>query len=498
MLLDSRFKSAQRSLCCFTVGLISFSTAFSAQQIVGQQIQTQPIQPAQSPQVLVQQPTVGPQTRIYQSPIIRGPIYQGPDYFPQQTPIVNPVIQDQGTTQTVPPVAQRIRQADQPNRRQLDQAAAKAALDAEKIAVLEKLLEKYKAIAANGQGSPAELTALRQKNTELLEAVESQRQLTEKNALAQTGRISELSKLTEQMRAQYAESETKVQTLEKQLAAAGTQDSTGMQEVEKLKAQVSGLDTKLQTLTSENKSYAEQLAESKTALANAMQAQPDQNEKVELMQQVRELNNTNLGLTQKQDAMRQSRDELNEKLSKLEAEYQELERQRQQTMVDNQKLESRIAELSTGNQNSVSDIALVNDSPPAQVQTTSFAQPAVDVSSYESKISLLNRKNRQLADSNADFKSENRSLSRQLASLKQQATQTTASDTSATLASAQAPAAAAVGLASEAIDEKRGWGVLGWLIPFLAIGLGVAFFVILREEFQRPLAGAGDRDSRKN
>ena len=153
MLLYSRFKSVQRSLC-FTVGLLGFSAAFSTQHLVGQQIQqTQPTQNPQFriPQVPQQQPTA-PTTRIYQSPIIRGPIYQGPTFYPQQGP-VGPIYQaPQGTFQTVPPVAERLPQAVQPNQQLLNQAAEQAALDAEKISVLEKLLEKYKAAAAQGQG----------------------------------------------------------------------------------------------------------------------------------------------------------------------------------------------------------------------------------------------------------------------------------------------------------------------------------------------------------
>ena len=133
--------------------------------------------PTQNPQFQVLQvqprPTVFPPTGIYQPPITRGPIYQGPTYYQQQGPIGPVYRAPQGTIQTVPPVAERLPQAVQPNQRILDRTAEQAVLDAEKIRVLEKLLEQYKAAAAQGQGSSVEFNRLKQKNADLLKEVES-------------------------------------------------------------------------------------------------------------------------------------------------------------------------------------------------------------------------------------------------------------------------------------------------------------------------------------
>ena len=488
MLLDSRFKSLQRSLCCFTVGLLGFSAAFSTQHVAGQQIQQ--IVPTQNSQFQVPQvqpqPTVVPPTRIYQGPITQGPIYQGPTYYQQQRPIGPVYRAPRGTIQTVPPVAERLPQAVQPNQRILDRAAEQAAFDAEKIRVLEKLLEKYKAAAAQGQGSPVEFERLKQKNADLLKEVESQRDLTGRSILTQKEKITELIGLVERMKTQYAESETKVQMLEKEIAAAGMQGSPDMQKVKTLEAQVSDLEAKLEMVSGENKSYAQQLADSKAA----MESQPDDNEKMQLLQRSQKLASENQELMQKQEASNLTINKLRGKVTEaLEMYNMTYEKQVRMEGV-NRDLQKKVSELSM-HDSSVNKITPIVDSEPAPVQTTSFAQPSVEVSSYESKIAQLTRKNRQLADSNADFQSQIKSLNRELESLKKQGSEVAAGQASTPLVSAVPVVDTLV--SPPAADEKGGWGILGWLIPFLAVGLGVAFFVILKEEFQRPLSGKSDR-----
>lgn len=255
-----------------------------------------------------------------------------------------------------------------------------------------------------------------------------------------------------------------------------------MQVVQKLEAQVGDLEVKLQASADENKGYAQQLADAKAA---ASQLQLGDSEKATLVQQVRELNNTNLGLTQSAESLKQSRDELNDKLSKLEAGYQELGLQRKQAMDDNQKLQGRIAELNASAQSSsegnVTGIASAVDAPPAPVQAIGFTETAVDVSSFESKIASLTRENEQLARINADFKNQNQSQ----ASPEEPAREVAVSDEWVATGAVEAPAVVAA-MTPNVTGKKGGWGTWVWLVPFLAIGLGIAFFVILREEFQRP------------
>ena len=507
MLLDSRFKSLQRSLCCFIVGLLGFSAAFSTQYVVGQQILR--IVPNQNPQfgipqVQFQQPTVFPPTRIYQSPITSGPIYQGPVY-PQQGPIgpvyrvpqgaIQIVPPIGGTIQTVQPVADRLPQAVQPNQQILDRLADQAAVDAEKISVLERLLEKYKATAAQVQGTPVELEKLKQKNAELMREVESQRDFARKGILTQKAKITELISLVEKTRTQYAESEAKVQMLEKQIAAAGMQDSPDMQKVETLEAQVSGLEAKLQTLTSENQNYAQQLADAKAA----MESQPDDTEKMQLRQRSQKLASENQELMQKQEAssltISKLRGKLTESLERYEVVFKKLVLMESSNQQPNGK-KFELDELAVGDPgvfgSKVTKIASERDSGSAPVQTTSFAQPPVDVSSYESKIAQLTRKNRQLADSNAEFEGEIKSLNRQLADFNKQDSEEAAGQASTPLVS-NAVRVVDAPVSSQAADDKSGWGILGWLIPFLVVGLGVAFFVVLKEEVQRPRSGKSDR-----
>ena len=341
------------------------------------------------------------------------------------------------------------------------------------------------------QGAPTvELETLKQKNADLLKEVESQRDLAERSAFTQKERIMELSNLVEQMKTQYSQSETKIQALEKEIATAGMQDSAGKESVKTLEAQVSDLQLKVQTLSGENKSYAEQLANSKTALKTAMESQPDENEKMELVQRSQKLANENQELMQNQEAAKLEINKLKGKLTEVLEQYQVTYKKQVLMEGVNQKLQAKIAELSSDD-STISKIALVGDSVPTPVQATSFTQPSIDVSSYESKTAQLTRKNRQLVDNNADLQSEIKSLNRELTGLKQQGSEVTGS-ASSSLVSNSVPVMDKVA-SLQAVDKKGGWGILGWLIPFLAIGLGVAFFVILKEEFQRPLAGNSQR-----
>jgi len=471
MLSGARFRSVQRSFSCFSVGLLVFTAGLSPRYLAAQQFQVPQAPSIQGPQYLAPQlrpgqPTFVPQTSVYQSPIISVPIYQQPSYapIPQPRPI-GPVYQaPQGTLSTVPPVGQQLPQVVQSNlsnRRKLDRAAKQATLDAERIRVLEKLLEKYKSLA--GQGSSAGLNGLKQKNADLLKELESQGEITRRNATIQQKKNTELNGLVEQLRTQYAQSATKVQTLEKQLAAAG-----------------------------------KQLADSRAALKATMETQPSGNEEVELRQQTQKLAAENQELVRKQEVsslkISDLRDKLEDALEMHQLTREKLVRTESSSQQPNSKSLGidEIAVSGPGvNDSSITEIDLVGDSGSASVQATSFAQPSVNIASYESKIAQLTHKNRQLADSNAEFDSEVKSLNRELASLKNQGREVT-SQASASLVSNTVPAGNAVA-PSPVASRKTGWGILGWLIPFLVIGLGVAFFVILKEEFQRPLAGQGDR-----
>jgi len=133
----------------------------------------------------------------------------------------------------------------------------------------------------------------------------------------------------------------------------------------------------------------------------------------------------------------------------------------------------------------------ISDSGAVPAQVTSFTHPSVDVSAYESKIERLTRTNSQLTDSNDEFKGEVKSLNRKLADLEQRGSEAVTGQASA-LVTNVVPAVDDV-VSPPVVEGKGGWGTLGWLIPFLVIGLGVAFFVILKEEFQRPLAGKNER-----
>ena len=167
---------------------------------------------------------------------------------------------------------------------------------------------------------------------------------------------------------------------------------------------------------------------------------------------------------------------------------------------DNQKLNARIAELSAADNSftpsRVSEDALISANPPALAPEPAEAQPVVDASSYETTISQLTRRNRQLSEANSDFQDQNRLLNRQLASLEGQADTKLVSDEGRLSAPVALPAIPTA--ATTVAGNKSGWGVLKWVIPFLALGLGIAFFVIIREELHRPPAAKTNNPARKN
>ena len=512
MLLQSKFKAMRRPLrTCFIILFCSLasSAVLFPSQVSGQQFLPPAIQRIQQPQIsnvyrsptnqrrviqnptlqspapLIQSPTFqspSNQSQIYQGPTYQGRIYQGPGYYPdlgriiQQPPTSSPTNQAPGQIQTVPPVAQRIQQpssSSQPTTQQtLD--AEQAAYNAEKLALVEKLLDRYKASAAENQKAIEQLQSLKQENSQLVT------------------RMGRLSQATESYQTQILALEEKLLTLNKPNPAT-------IRETEKLKAdyqgvinQVNDLESKVQRLSGENKDYQGQIASLKSAQERTMNSMPIESAQAELAKQNRRLTKDNEALKLK------FRENINE-YTTIQQEYQTLNQQKQRLADDNQRLSSQIAKFSVAdnsfNSGRVSEVDSIDANtstvPPEPVE----AQSTVDVSSYETEISQLTRKNRQLTETNSEFENKNRSLNRQLVDLKGQGDIKLASESNPPSASTAVPILPAT--ATTVAGGKGKWGVLVWLIPFLALGLGIAFFVIMREELHRPPAGKTTKPARK-
>ena len=344
--------------------------------------------------------------------------------------------------------------------------AEQAAYNAEKLALVEKLLEKYKASAAENQAAIEQFDALKRQNAELLD------QMSGLNLTAQS----------------Y---QAKVKDLEEKLSAAGKADPAAMQQTQQLKAryqeavkQVGSLESEVEKLEQENKNYSGQISDLKVAQENAMNSRPTDSNELET--KLTELAGRNQQLTEGNQALERKNQQLSEDYSTLNGQYRDLSNQQQLAIKNNQRLSDQIAELNVSNNDfkpgEVSEVAAINAETPA----TPVA-PTVDVSPYETKIAQLSRKNRQLVESNSDFKDENRSLSRQLASLKKPSNTAAVSENVTTPAVASLPSTLpAVATSTAADGTKSRWGVLTWLLPFLGIGLAIAFFVIVKEELHRP------------
>ena len=178
----------------------------------------------------------------------------------------------------------------------------------------------------------------------------------------------------------------------------------------------------------------------------------------------------------------------------LEKKHQELKRK---TQDDVQSLEERIAKLNVSNENYAAQIATFDSATSAPVQATGFSVSNAELPAFEARISRLSQQNRQLVKSNTDFKNENQSLTRQFANLKKQHDAAANSSASNPISSAQAPVATLVA-PNSSNETNESWGILAWLIPFLVIGLGIAFFVIIKEELHRPPAKTEQPNKRQS
>lgn len=242
----------------------------------------------------------------------QGPIIWPQNYYPQgggqiigQPQLIIPSNQ-------VPavgiPIAQPVPQAPKVRQsgEQQSSATEQAALNTEKIEVLEKLLEKYKAIATEKQNDSQALVLLKQNNADLTE------------------QMSALTQANDQALKQ-------VQMLEKQLAA-NKQNPDKMRTVGQLEdslrsavAQVNELKQQVETLSIDNEKL----------LAN-------QSDKTELVKKNQQLAGDNEKLNQRNEALTQTSEQLTQKHAVLEKKHQELKRK---TQDDVQSLEERIAKL---------------------------------------------------------------------------------------------------------------------------------------------------------
>ena len=474
MLLISELKAFLLTPLCCLVGFLGFTAAVAPQVSYG----VQPI--IQQP--IIQQPVIQQPIRTYPSPIYQSPVYQPPVYrtpvfpnrggvIPQQPLPGTPVYRaPAGQIQTVPPVALRRPQSNQPATQPAPQPAIdaeQAAYNAEKLVLVEKLLEKYKATAAENQTA---LESLKRENDTLVK---------------RTGELSQAS----------TSYQAEVLSLREKLSAAEQASPAAMRQTEQQEAkyqaavkQLQELESKSQQLAGKNESYLGQIASLKAAQEQAMNSIPAENNQAELTQQNQQLTTVNQTLEQRNQ-------QLSQEFSNLEGRYQNLSAQQRQALSNNQTLSDQIAELKKGdnsfNPDSVSDVAAINAGKTDLAKTTPATQPPVNVATYETEISELTRKNRQLSDSNTKFEKRNRTLSSQLASLKDQSGKVALDENTSAIASTSLPAV--LPTVTSATSSGRGWGVLAWLIPFLAIGLGIAFFVIIKEELHRPPVGVQKR-----
>ena len=442
--------------------------SFQGQPIQGQPIQGQPIQGG----IIQGQPIQG---GIIQGQPIQGGIIQGQPI--QGQPIQGQPIQGVPNFQTAPPAQVFPAQTVPPivpapatgdNDAQKSLEAARLAYQ-EAIDRVKNLSEKNEALITQNEGVLEQFDSLKKEN------------------IALTNRVGELGQVNENY-------EATVLDLREKLAQAGQQVPGNTEETEQLRLryresvdQVKKYEAEIGSLTTENQNYQVKISEL-TAAQEAMNSQANDNMQAELNQKIRILGDEKQSLVQQNEANI-------EQIRILSQEKQSLVQQ----LGESQKLSERVSQLTASNEAYVSEIAALNarEVAPAVVEAPPVVEPVIepgdesitDVSSYESDISRLTRKNRALTESNSELEKHNRSLTRKLGKLEQQPI-----DLDRREVVAESPAlvkdAAVAGLP---VVPKAGGSILSWLLPFLAIGLGIAFFVILREEIHRPPTTSGAR-----
>ena len=428
--------------------------SFQGQPIQGQPIQGQPIQGG----IIQGQPIQG---GIIQGQPIQGQPIQGVPNFQTAPPAqVFPA-------QTVPPIVPAPATGDNDAQKSLE--AARLAYQ-EAIDRVKNLSEKNEALITQNEGVLEQFDSLKKEN------------------IALTNRVGELGQVNENY-------EATVLDLREKLAQAGQQVPGNTEETEQLRLryresvdQVKKYEAEIGSLTTENQNYQVKISEL-TAAQEAMNSQANDNmQAAELNQKIRILGDEKQSLVQQNEANI-------EQIRILSQEKQSLVQQ----LGESQKLSERVSQLTASNEAYVSEIAALNarEVAPAVVEAPPVVEPVIepgdesitDVSSYESDISRLTRKNRALTESNSELEKHNRSLTRKLGKLEQQPI-----DLDRREVVAESPAlvkdAAVAGLP---VVPKAGGSILSWLLPFLAIGLGIAFFVILREEIHRPPTTSGAR-----
>ena len=295
--------------------------------------------------------------------------------------------------------------------------------------------------------------------------------------------MGEMDQTNQQMKATVTE-------LREKLAASGEQDPAAMKAAEQLRAQyresvneVKTLQSQVETLNTENQGFQVKISELTAARDAAMKVEPSDNMGAELTQKNQMLSEQNVSLTQQNQTLTEQNQALNQQNQTLVQENQMLGEKQQMAVGENQTLNDRIVELTNSNESQLSEIASLNSRP---METTTVAAPAVDVTPYESKIARLTRKNRELTKTNSEFEDRNLLLTQQLAGMDTEVEiEPVAAEPDYTATVAE-PAVAAVPAVPKLGFDFSKYGVLGYLIPFFAIGLGVAFFVVMREELHKP------------
>ena len=420
------------------------------QPIPGQIIQGQPIQgqPIQG-QPIQGQPIQG---GVYRGQIIQQPGV--PNYQP--APIYQPA-------PAAPPIV------TVPNPAENETLEAERAAYREAISKVKGLSEKNEALIAQNEGVLERFEMLRKEN----EGLSSQ--------------VGQLGRANENFEATVIELREKLARASEQGAEAGEAEQLRLRYRESL-SQIEGFEARIDTLGVENQGYQTKISELNAAL-KAMESQPDDNMQSENMQselteQIRVLG------SEKQSLMEQNESNMKQ-IQILTGEKQSLIDRLGQT----QGLNERVSQLTASNEAYVSEIAALKareiPEAPADIQPQALVEePTADVS-LEADVTRLNRKNRILSQTNSELEDRNRKLTRQLAELEEG--DIALSSQPKTIAAA--PVAIKEVAAALPAVPKAGGSILSWILPFLALGLGVAFFVIMREELHRPPMASGARVS---
>ena len=489
------------AICCF-VGL--YSSALAAQQgnIISPPTTIPQLIPQPIPQFLPQ-PTF-PSTQIQNGPAYRPQITPSPIVDNQGRIIQNPVVPPQINSDQVlpgipiaPPVTQPAPKVPGPEEQEQEDLRTTLERARKTISTLrtqnEELNQRMQTLVTERDAATAEIAKLKKMpaTPDNAEAIaQLQQQIQNLNNQTQTltnegqtlrDTIGQLSEQNSQLKLQLdnqgmddgelAKIQAALNTRTREVQEAATQLAAKSEELDMLNARLKPLEGQIQQLSEQN-------AQLKLQLDNQGMGDDELAEiRAALDARTREVQAATAELATKSEEL----DMLNARFKPLEGQNQQLNETIAALTGERSELQNQIAAFASGSEPSEAAEIMAE---PAETITVTRADPEL-----LAKLDRLTKENRRLKNSFSEAEDRNRSLRRELNELEEDNETLLASETELDIDSDVAErsdsALTLPSIGADADGDSDAYNINYWILPFLLLGLGIALFVVLREEFHK-------------